>query len=100
MAIPIWDKLVTETFSIGLDFTGQLPDSTTLVSGVASAFDSSGASASSTVLALTGITVDEVNNIAKVKLKAGSAIGKFRILFTMTLSNGDIIVEEAFLYVR
>lgn len=58
MAIPVWEKLVSESFSIGLDFTGHLPDTTTISSGTAAAYDVYGNSATSSVLLGTSLTID------------------------------------------
>lgn len=99
MAIAVWEKKVSESFVIGLDFTGNLPSGVELDSGTASALDSSGASATASILLGTNLTIDSVNNIAKIKLKSGSAKGKFVVKFLVTLDNTDILEEEIIILV-
>ena len=95
MATAVFTKQPAETFSVALDFTGNLPSGTTLSSGTASAILISDSSdADSIILDSTTLTIDAGEDTATAKLKAGSAAGRYKVTYTLTLDNADILEED------
>lgn len=92
-----FSKQPSETYTIGIDFTGKLPTGATLSSGTVAAVDPAGVSASGTVLSSTSATI--VANEARIKVLAGTHGYDYRIRFTCTLSNADILEEDVLMRV-
>lgn len=98
MAIPVFEKLAGEVFSIGVDFDGQLPSGTTVSSGVVAAYDKDDAVVSGDILVGTTATIS--GTIAKIKLASGNDAGRYKIRFAITLSNSDVLQEDTILLVK
>lgn len=92
-----FSKQPAETYTIGIDFTGKLPTGATVSSGTVAAFDAAGVSASGTVL--SGTTATIVGNEARIKVLAGTHGQDYRIRFSVTLSNADILEEDVLMRV-
>lgn len=93
MATAVFPKRVGEKFSCGLDFAGNLPEGTAISSAAASAVVVNTAEdASDDLLVSTTATVSstEVN----VRLKETAAAGRYRVKLTLTLDNGDLLIED------
>lgn len=90
-----FSKQPSETYTIGIDFTGKLPAGATITSGIIAATDAAGVTAS--VIADTSAMV--VGNEARVKVLAGLHGQDYRIRFRMTLSNMDLLEEDVLMRV-
>lgn len=100
MTASIVSKRDVEAYGFELDFTGNLPEGTLIVSGTASAKAvADGSNADSDILESTALTIDNGKKKATVSLKANSTVGMFRVSYLLTLSSGgpiedDIIVQS------
>lgn len=87
-----------ESYTIAIEYLGNLPGTATLSSGTVAAIDvGSGASASGTVLATTTATISGTQS--KIKVTAGTAGHEYKITFTNTLSTGEILEDDVFMRV-
>lgn len=100
--VPFFTKVSTAVFTIGLDFTDEMPEAgVTLESGVASARQrKSEADATATILSNgTTVSLDVDNNIGKITVAAGTKGVWYEVFLTMTCSNDHIIVGKAVLFI-
>lgn len=102
MAKPVYEKLPTETFIVGVDFTGNLPSGATLSTGTGVAYDVFGNVVTSVLLSTGTLTIDSSADVAKVRLAASATqpVGKYLVRFSVVTSQSDTLVEEFFVYVR
>lgn len=108
MANAVVEKLPAETFSIGIDFTGNLPAGVALHTSGSSAkvYDSDNADVTTNILSSGTATIDIPNNIIKVKLKAegsgadAQAAGLYLVRFSAALANSDVLQDDILLLVK
>lgn len=101
--VPFFTKPPLASFTIGLDFTDELPATgVTLTSGTASArLRKTEADATSVILSEgTTITVDVEANTGKILVSGGVKFTWYEIVFAMTCSNGHVIYGTAVLFVE
>ena len=93
-------KQPEEQYPIEVDFSasGKLPSGTSVASGTVKAEDDAGADVSTTVLVSTTATV--ASNKAKVSVKGGTDSKGYKIIFTVTLSDGSKLQEEVYMRVK
>lgn len=95
-----FEKLPSETFTIAVEWANQLPFGATLSTGVVAALkmdDQSNASA--TVLA-NGTSATISGTQSRIKVNGGKVHTKYRIMFTVTLSNGEVLQEAVYMQIR
>ena len=88
---PLFLKRPNESYTRDINFTGRLPTGRTLDSVAISATDSSGADATSTVVA--GPSGNISGSRIFYRVQAGSIGETYRLLFAVTLDNGEAIEE-------
>lgn len=91
-------KRPTESYSTAIDFAGLLPTGSTIVSGTLAAVNRTTGATDNSVLASTTATV--TTTTAAFKGQAGTSPADYLITLTVTLSTGDVLVEEVLLQVR
>lgn len=92
-----FSKQSSETYTIGVDFTGKLPTGATISSGTVSAKDQAGTDMTATVLSGTSATI--MMNEARIKVLAGLHGQNYRIRFLITLSTSDLLEEDVLMRV-
>lgn len=99
--VAFYPKKPSERFSIGLDFTDEMPEGVTIASGTCSArVRKTEADATSAVLdGGTTATIDADTNTAKIIVNGGTLGVWYEIIFQVTLSNGQLLEGKAIFYV-
>lgn len=92
-------KQPAEMYPIGIDFTGKLPSGATLASATVSALSmSDGSNQTGTVLQSSTATI--VGTQALIRVLGGTHGIQYQITFRATLSTGDVLEEEVYMYVE
>ena len=92
-------KRPLEEYGLAVEFAGKLPEGTSLATGaVGAVVHSTGADATSTVLQSNVATISGTQAIFRGK--AGTSPIDYLITVTVTLNDGQILVEEVLLQVR
>jgi hypothetical protein len=90
------EKLSSERWGVGFDFTGKLPTGASISSGTATATDlSDNSDVSATLLVSTTASIS--GNVATVRLQSGTKGRKYLVLLTVVLSTGapaDTLTES------
>lgn len=94
----IINKQPAEIFPVSIDFTGRLPEGITVASGTVSAVDQTTLSADASVY--QSGTLSTTTTTATARLKAGVDGRNYVVTYTVTLSDGSILVEDILLKVR
>lgn len=92
------EKTPNEKYTITVDFEDRLPTGATVSSGTVGAIDLSNGQSTEDVIGSTTATV--TTTTAAVVLQAGTANKDYKITFTVTLSNSNILEEVIELRVR
>jgi hypothetical protein len=91
-------KHPSETYPVGIDYTGKLPSSASLISTSWEALDTfDNSDASSIVLTDTSGSID--GNVAKIRVQDGEEDHYYRIDVDVALSTGDILHDHFFMHV-
>lgn len=92
------NKQPAEKYTVSIDFTGRLPASVTVSSGIVSAIKVSTGETDTSVYSSASLVT--TNTTASAILQAGVDGQSYQVTFTVTLSDGSILVEDALLKVR
>jgi len=87
-----FSKQPSEAYPIGVEFSGQLPAGTALVSGTVSAMNMTTGLTDNAVLGNTTATISGTQS--KVKVQAGVDGVQYKITFLVTLDDGSILEED------
>lgn len=95
----VFQKQPGETFPVAIDFSapGALPDSVTISSAVATAFDARTGATASSVLSGSATTT---TTRATQKVTAGTDGADYHIKILITLSEGSVLEEDLVMEVR
>lgn len=92
-------KYPTETFPIGMDYTGKAPTGAVLVSGVWEATDLLDESdVSSTIFLSTSATI--AGMVAKVRVRNGTLDRLYRLGVTATFDTGDVLHDNVYMTIH
>lgn len=95
MAEPLLEsfaKQPAETYPIGVEFSGQLPAGTAIVSGTVAGKNMATGLTDNTILANTTATISGTQ--AKVKVLGGTDGVQYKITFLVTLDDGSVLEED------
>lgn len=98
--IPFYTKSPTERFTIGLDFTQELPSGVTLTSGICVAINRKTEAVATSVLLANGTTVTISGNIGKISIDGGVSGTWYEVHFTMTCSSSTTLKGKAVVFVE
>jgi hypothetical protein len=91
-------KQPNESYTIAIEFAGQLPAGASLVSGTVSAVRLDTGATDNSVLASTTLTISGTQ--ARVKVQAGTDGVDYRVTSLVTLSTSDVLEEDLLMKVR
>lgn len=91
-----FEKYPSETYPIGVDYTGKAPSGAVLSSGVWTAEDTFDSSDASTVVLLTTSAIID-GMVAKCRVKSGTLNKLYKLGITATFDTGDVLHDNVYM---
>ena len=92
-------KHPSETYPIGVDYTGKAPTGAVLTSGVWSATDQSDNSDATGAVLFSATAVIEGGVVAKVRVQSGTNGVSYKLGLTATFDTGDVLHDNLFMFI-
>lgn len=101
MTVPShFEKTPTEAFTIAVEWANQLPFAATITSGTVAAKNLNDNSNADAEVLAAGTTATISGTQARIKVGGGKLQTRYRLMFTVTLSNGEVLQEAVIMTVR